>query len=259
MNHWKNIQVIATDIDGTLTTEGSFSQEVVGALHNLKQTGFRLILVTGRPSGWVQGLVSYLPVDAAIAENGGVIFRGAETSPLLRSEKTGDYHEVVDASDTRRRLAEVFAILKATHPLLRVTEDNAFRLSDYTFHVSGISQNQLLDLKAQVESLGCAFTWSTIHAHIMPTGQEKGSALSWLLQKMGCPVLPAHSTLTVGDSPNDLTLFDEQRFPNSAGVANIEKYRSVMNSFPRIITQKSEGKGFVEIAQSLLSLKGVLL
>ena len=254
---WNHIQAVATDIDGTLTTSGVFSAEVLRALHGLKAAGLKLILVTGRPSGWVQGLVSYLPVDAAIAENGGVIFLGAEKPPLLRQELTGNYKEL-SGEDNRKPLELVFAALRLNHPHLRVTEDNFYRLSDFTFHVDGLSADKLGELKAEVEKLGCAFTWSTIHAHIMPSGQQKGSAVQWLLQHFKLANSPASTTLTIGDSPNDSSLFEERIFPYSAGVANIEKYRAVMDFFPNEIALHSEGNGFVEIANSLLQLKGKL-
>jgi hydroxymethylpyrimidine pyrophosphatase-like HAD family hydrolase len=256
---WAKIGTLAMDIDGTLSTSGRFSSEVIAALRALKGAGFTLILVTGRPSGWVQGLVSYLPVDAAIAENGGVVFREPEGAPLLRQPQGIGYHAVADGHSLRSGLATVFQRLLIKNPDLKVTEDNIYRLSDFTFHVDGLSSERLLELKAEVESQGFAFTWSTIHAHIMPRGQEKGAALCWLLREMGISVFPAHSTLTVGDSPNDVTLFDESRFPYTAGVANIEKYRRVMNAFPKVISTQSEGDGFVEIARSLLQLKGVML
>ncbi|MBM3380891.1 MAG: HAD family phosphatase [Betaproteobacteria bacterium] len=256
---WTKIEALAMDIDGTLSTRGRFAAEVVAVLHALKRAGFTLILVTGRPSGWVQGLVSYLPVDAAIAENGGVVFRGAEAAPLLRKSNGDDYEDAIDVGSRRALLAEVFNRVVQKYPGLKVTEDNVYRLSDYTFHVAGLDSAQLFEIRAFVESLDFAFTWSTIHAHIMPHGQEKGSALCWLLQQMHLPASPASSTLTVGDSPNDVTLFDEGRFPCSAGVANIEKYRGVMSAFPKFISTRSEGDGFVELACKLLDAKGALL
>lgn len=258
MQEWGKVNVVAMDIDGTLTTSGEFSYAVINALHELKSSDFKLILVTGRPSGWVQGLVTYLPVHAAIAENGGVVFTGSESAPRLRDETTGEY-SVVEAQNPREKLSRVFHALKEIHPELRVTEDNCYRLSDFTFHVEGLNLDKLLYLKSEVEALGCAFTWSTIHAHIMPRGQQKGAALRWLLKSMGLESSPAATTLTVGDSPNDSTLFESDFFPYSVGVANIERYRPVMSSFPRIVCTKAEGDGFVEVAESLLRLKGRLM
>lgn len=255
---WSDLQVIAMDIDGTLTIDGRFSSTVVSALYGLRERGLKVCLVTGRPSGWVQGLASYLPVDAAIAENGGVIFMGAESAPLLRNAADGAYVSF-DGRDARQPLADMFRELAGQRSDLRITEDNCYRLSDWTFHVRGLSSAELEKLRAQVEQRGLAFTWSTIHAHIMPRGQEKGRALEWLLETWGIASKPAVTTLTIGDSPNDASLFRPEAFPLSAGVANIVKYRDVMSHYPKIVSTQAEGNGFVEIVQTLLKLKSEFL
>ncbi|NBO38962.1 HAD family phosphatase [bacterium] len=251
---WRAIQAVAMDIDGTLTSQGTFPAEVVKALYELRSSGLKLVLVTGRPSGWVQALASYLPVDAAIAENGGVVFLGRESAPFVRNPIDATFTHT-GAADFRPPLKTMFESLLNKYPFLEITEDNVYRLSDYTFKVKDLSSEMLLKMKTIVESCGLAFTWSTIHAHIMPQGQQKGATLQWLLQQWNMSSHPAHTTLTVGDSPNDVTLFDNQRFPCSAGVANILKYRALMPNFPQVISGGLEGDGFVEIAQTLLQLR----
>lgn len=251
---WASLKVVAADVDGTLTSGGRLSASVVAALSALRARGLKVCLVTGRPSGWVQGLVSYLPVDAAIAENGGVVFMGSEAEPLVRNSVTSAY-EKLGADDQRGPLKKMFEELCADYPQLQVTGDNVYRLSDFTFHVGGLSTAVLSALKQRIESSGLAFTWSTIHAHIMPCGQQKGAALRWLLERWGIAAHPAKTTLTIGDSPNDETLFCEADFPLSAGVANIVKYREVMSHYPKIISTLSESEGFVEIINTLLNLR----
>ncbi|MEN9810110.1 MAG: hypothetical protein RLZZ488_1677 [Pseudomonadota bacterium] len=251
---WAGLRVVAVDIDGTLTMRGRFPAEVVASLYTLQSRGIKVCLVTGRPSGWVQGLATYLPVDAAIAENGGVIFLGAETQPLIRDAQTGNYVAIGD-EQSRGSLRQMYSQLNSARPQLRVTEDNHYRLSDFTFHVNGLGTEALSALKSQVEQAGLAFTWSTIHAHIMPCGQEKGAALEWLLERWGIESRPATTTLTIGDSPNDASLFCADKFPLSAGVANIVKYRDLMEHYPRIISTMAEADGFVEIVNTLLKIK----
>ncbi|MFZ9520594.1 MAG: HAD-IIB family hydrolase [Silvanigrellaceae bacterium] len=252
---WASIEVIAMDIDGTLTTHGLLTTEVISALHALRAQGLKLCLVTGRPSGWAQALASYLPVDAAIAENGGVVFLGPEAAPLVRNPTNGHYEEAA-SNKTREPLAKMFAKLLENNPGLMITGDNVFRLSDFTFHSKGLSAVALSAMKNQVESSGLAFAWSTIHAHIMPQGQEKGTALEWLLQKWGIKTGPATTTLTIGDSPNDAPLFAVSKFPHSAGVANVVKYREVMSHYPSIVSTQPEGSGLVEIVNILMNIRG---
>jgi hydroxymethylpyrimidine pyrophosphatase-like HAD family hydrolase len=58
--------------------------------------------------------------------------------------------------------------------------------------------------------------------------------------------------VTVGDSPNDESLFDGDRFPLSVGVANIQHYLQQLQHQPRYITQASEVEGFSEFAHGLI-------
>ena len=67
-----DIRLIATDVDGTLTENGKFSSDFISTLLDLQSAGIKVLLVTGRSAGWVSALVNYLPVEGAIAENGGI-------------------------------------------------------------------------------------------------------------------------------------------------------------------------------------------
>ena len=89
LNHFRSIagqvKLIATDMDGTLTRQGSFSGDLLQGLERLQQRGWPVVIVTGRSAGWVQGIAHYLPVTGAMAENGGVYFPGARAAaePLV--------------------------------------------------------------------------------------------------------------------------------------------------------------------------------
>ena len=54
----------------------------------------------------------------------------------------------------------------------------------------------------------------------------------------------------VGDSPNDEPMF--KAFPNSFGVANIQRFANTMTSLPQYVTQQIGGLGFVEVAEKLV-------
>src|SRR5256885_8733632 len=66
---------ILTDIDDTLTTEGVVPDHVVDAIARLKQSGLRVVPITGRPVGWSEPFAQAWPVDAIVAENGAVALR----------------------------------------------------------------------------------------------------------------------------------------------------------------------------------------
>jgi hypothetical protein len=65
-----NIRLVATDMDGTLTRRGKFSAALLQALEDLAANDIKVLIVTGRSTGWVSGLSNLLPVVGAIAENG---------------------------------------------------------------------------------------------------------------------------------------------------------------------------------------------
>src|SRR5918994_2205391 len=64
------IRGVLTDIDETVSTEGTLTAEAYGAMEALKKAGFRVIPVTGRPAGWCDHIARFWPVDAVIGENG---------------------------------------------------------------------------------------------------------------------------------------------------------------------------------------------
>jgi hydroxymethylpyrimidine pyrophosphatase-like HAD family hydrolase len=59
-------------MDGTLTRSGRFSSALLQDLEVLALAGIPVVIVTGRSAGWVSGLLHYLPIVGAIAENGGI-------------------------------------------------------------------------------------------------------------------------------------------------------------------------------------------
>ena len=68
---------LATDYDGTLAEDGLVSRSTLDALRDLKQSGRKLILVTGRElhelSSIFKGPLEIF--DRIVAENGGLIYR----------------------------------------------------------------------------------------------------------------------------------------------------------------------------------------
>ena len=76
--------VLACDYDGTLASDGVVSEETLAALQRLRDSGRKLILVTGRE---LENLLEVFPAidlfDRVVAENGGLLYR-----PANREHKT---------------------------------------------------------------------------------------------------------------------------------------------------------------------------
>lgn len=239
------VRLVATDMDGTLTRRGTFSASLLQALENLAEAGISVLIVTGRSAGWVAGLATYLPVGGAIAENGGLFYTDGDKPPV-------PLVPIANFTEHRRELAQVFRALQSDFPQLCEAEDNRFRLTDWAFDLSQLSPQELEQIAAWCDDRGWGFTYSSIQGHLKLPMQDQAKGV---LQVLGdrFPQLSSHNVVTVGDSPNDASLFDASVFPHSVGVANIAQYRDRLPYLPQYVTQAEEGEGFCQLAHYLRS------
>ena len=239
-----DIRLIAADIDGTLTSEGKFTPQLLQAIDLLNAKDIKLLLVTGRSAGWVSAVNNYLPVSGAIAENGGVYFdRDCSGFDFITRLENIESH--------RAELANRFWQLQELYPQIEESSDNQFRLTDWTFDVAGLTDVELGKIANYCQQWGYSFTFSTVQCHIKPQHQDKGVAILQVL-KLYFPELTPAQIITVGDSPNDATMFDRELFLHSVGVANIQHYVTQLTHHPQYITQLSEVAGFCELVNLLV-------
>ncbi|BAZ04947.1 HAD-IIB family hydrolase [Calothrix sp. NIES-3974] len=238
---WSQIRLIATDMDGTLTTAGKFTRELMQAFYNLNAAGIKVIIVTGRSAGWVSGIAHYLPIDGAIAENGGLFYAANSDIPVFLTE-------IEDIQAHRQQLGDVFRQIQRQFPQIQESADNRFRITDWTFDVAKLTPGQLQHIQAICLELGWGFTYSTVQCHIKPLMQDKARGLLTVMNHHLERVYTPQKVITVGDSPNDETLFNQEKFPNSVGVANVMEYTYLLQHQPTYITNNSEGTGFCELA-----------
>jgi HAD superfamily hydrolase (TIGR01484 family) len=242
-NYFKNLRLIATDMDGTLTTQGKFTAELLHALEDLIAVDIPVLIVTGRSAGWVSGLATYLPVIGAIAENGGLFYPAQSDRPVTLTP-------ILDVVTHRQQLEVVYQHLKSEFPDIQESTDNSFRLTDWTFDNRDLTLAQLERMDALCSSLGWGFTYSSVQCHIKPASQDKATGLMQVLSDY-FPHYGPKQVLTVGDSPNDASLFNPQVFPLSVGVANVLDYASQLIYKPAYVTTAIEGEGFCELARYL--------
>lgn len=237
------LRLVATDMDGTLTRRGKFTASLLQALEDLSAAAIPVLIVTGRSAGWVSGLATYLPVAGAIAENGGLFYPSDSAEPVALTS-------IPDLVEHRQHLKEAYQHLKTEFPHIQESSDNRFRLTDWTFDNRDLSVNQLQRLDALCCSLGWGFTYSSVQCHIKPASQDKATGLMQVLHDY-FPQYAKEQVLTVGDSPNDASLFNSELFPLSVGVANVLDYASELVYQPAYVTTASEGEGFCELARYL--------
>ncbi|HTL88612.1 MAG TPA: HAD family hydrolase, partial [Leptolyngbya sp.] len=181
-----------------------------------------------------------LPIVGAIAENGGLFYQG-ETQRLLVP--------ISDLKIHRQKLAEMFLELRSFFPQIQESTDNVFRLTDWTFDVTGLNVSDLHQLNSLCLTNCWGFTYSNVQCHIKLLEQNKAAGLLNVLQNQYQP----EQIATVGDSPNDESLFDSSRFPVSIGVANLTHYQTQLKFLPTYITTQPEGMGFCEFANAVLA------
>lgn len=245
------IALVATDMDGTLTQAGKFTPMLLHSLERLRQADIPVVIVTGRSAGWVQAIAHYLPVAGAIAENGGLFSCPVDAPPSLCMP-------IDDISSHRQRLAAMFRQLQERFPSLSESSDNRFRLTDWTFDVTGLRDADLDWMRDRCQTEGWGFTYSTVQCHIKLPQQEKAIALASLLTQQ-FPHLSRHQVVTVGDSPNDESLFNPAVFPISVGVANVAHYGDRLTHVPTYLTALPEVEGFAQLTDHLLQSRATRL
>jgi hydroxymethylpyrimidine pyrophosphatase-like HAD family hydrolase len=238
----QQIRLIATDMDGTLTVGEKFTPELFQTLQQLQRAQIDVIIVTGRSAGWVSAINHYFPVFGAICENGGRFYWGEAAEFLV---------DLPDIAQHRAQLATMFAQLQQRFPTICESSDNPFRLTDWTFDIGDFGVADLQTMTQICADAGWGFTYSTVQCHIKPIAQEKANGLQRVLQQH-FPHLSCQQVMTVGDSPNDVTLFDPDRFPNSVGVANVLRYTEQLAHLPYFVTRSAEGKGFCELSDLII-------
>ena len=222
----KNVEIIATDVDDTLTINGILTSDVLKSIEYLNNAGKKVILVTGRSGGACTTLSQYLPVTMVIAENGGVIIRSHDIKTV---DLPGDHNA---------RLHKCFDSIHQSFPHIEQAQDNPFRLTDLSMDNRSIQKPDFDAIKSIAESYGFTVVVSSVQTHILSPLCSKGGTLKSIVNDS--------KTVTLGDSENDESMFNPGLFPLSVGVSNIDRYLGTMHYKPRWIMSKEQGYGFIE-------------
>ena len=215
--------VLATDFDGTLARDGRIEEATWAGLERLRQSGRKVVLVTGRE---LDDLLSTCPeinrFDAVVAENGAVLYwpdkRAAEQlaeAPPAAFVDALRQHRVKHLSTGRvivgTRQPHEVEVLKVIHEL---------------------------GLELQV-------IFNKDSVMVLPTGVNKASGLEVCLGRLG---LSRHNTVGVGDAEND------HAFLNWCECAV-----AVANAVPALceradlVTKQPNGQGVLELVDRLLA------
>lgn len=245
----ESLEGLFFDLDDTFLDAGKVSEAAYAALFRLKECGLRLIALTGRPAAWGEVVARMWPVEAAIAENGAVIFSETEGRVTLVDS--------VDEAERARRshaLGELVSAALTQFPDLVPADDVGGRITDFTFDI-GEHQKAKEDIiqaaREFAQRAGARTTRSSVHLHYSFDRADKATgALGYLSRTGGDPTRGRQRFAFIGDSDNDAAGF--AAFSHTVGVHNLRGHFSIP---PRYLTARSSSEGFVEFAQILTKLR----
>ena len=217
-------RVVAFDIDGTLTDENKrLDMHAVEALRRLEDAGIPVILATGNVRAITYGLWRFIGLSGPMCcENGGVLWHPDWDEPLVRA--SGD-----EAKSAAEWLESQHAEIDA-----KGIQTNAWRESEWCLFADE-------DLDVVTSSIE-ASDWSNLDVvrtgfaiHLMEPHLSKGSGLELILKRMG---LDASDLLSVGDAPNDLSMFAMSGWSVAVGTpfADVRDAADVVSPYPNSAT-----------------------
>jgi len=252
----RDVRVVMTDIDDTLTDEGKLTAAAYDALEQLKSAGLIVVPVTGRPAGWCDMIARFWPVDAVVGENGAFYFRyDAAARRMIRRYAKSDPERARD----RKRLVELADAIPRAVKGAAIASDQAYREADLAIDFcEDVTPLEAADIDRIAELFrerGATAKISSIHVNGWFGQYDKLSMSRLLLDEMFAIDMDAEKEriVFVGDSPNDAPMFGF--FPNAVGVANVLRYRGRIPAEPRWVTQDEGGRGFIELADAVLAAR----
>ena len=250
----RDVTVVLADIDDTLTTDGKLTAEAYGALEQLRQAGFRVVPVTGRPAGWCDHIARMWPVDAVVGENGAFYFYYGDGRLQRRFQQ-----DEASRAEIRVRLQAVAANILALVPGCALASDQPYRETDlaidYCEDVPPLPVAAAERIADLMREAGLTAKVSSIHVNGWFGNYDKLATTKRLFaERFGMDLQKVNREIVfVGDSPNDAPMFGF--FHNSVGVANVRKFDKLLAQKPRYVTRAAAGAGFSELARHLLVAK----
>jgi HAD superfamily hydrolase (TIGR01484 family) len=252
----RDIAVVLTDIDDTLTGHGRLPAKAYTALEGLKQAGFIVAPITGRPAGWCDLIARQWPVDGVVGENGAFYFRHDDENRRLTRYFA---KSVAERADDATRLDEIRRAVLAEIPGATVAADQPFRIADLAIDfcedVPPLPRSEVLKIVAIFERFGATAKISSIHINGWFGGYDKLSTTRrFLADCFGLDIDRDRSRVAfAGDSPNDSPMFGF--FPNSVGVANVLDFKDDLPAPPSYVAKGRGAQGFAELADMLITAR----
>lgn len=249
----RGIEVVAFDVDDTLTTHGVLSREAYDALWSLRDAGLALVAATGRPYGWADVWARLWPIDCAVAENGACwVWREGG------GVRKGYAAPAENRTAQQATLVRISEDVLASVPSAKLAQDQPMRATDLAFDIGETQRLPRADveaIEAVMHAHGARTLVSSVHVHAFFGEHHKGTGILAAYEDRHGRRLDPSRVLFLGDSPNDAGAF--ATFDASVGVANVASALSRLPVAPRWITSREAGLGFAEATTLLLARRRV--
>ncbi len=245
------IKGVCFDIDDTFSTEGKITASAFQSLWDLRNAGFALIPVTGRPAGWCDHIARFWPVDAVVGENGAFTF-------FMNEHKLQHFDTQDEASvqTSKAKLQVLRQVILASFPNAHFASDQSYRefdlAIDFCEDVAPWPESEIDRLVKLCEAQGAIAKISSIHVNTWFGRYTKIEGIRAFLKhakelKLSLPSFD--ELIFIGDSPNDEPMFEA--FDASVGVANLKPFLPRLQHPPKYLTTGKAGEGFSELARFL--------
>jgi HAD superfamily hydrolase (TIGR01484 family) len=214
---------LACDYDGTLAHDGRVNEATLAALKEVRKSGRKLILVTGRE---LEDLLAVFPAvhvfDRVVAENGALLYHPeTREAKVLGARPSEKFIQALRQQGVEP--LSVGKVIVATREPHRTTVLN-------TIHEFGLELQVIFNKGAVM---------------VLPAGVNKATGLVAALKELE---LSPHNVVGVGDAENDHSF-----------LALCECAVAVANALPAlkeradIVTQQDDGAGVMELLEQLLA------
>ena len=174
-------RAVVLDYDGTLTTSGRPAEDLLKKLEAVRETGLKLVLVTGRTMSSLRK--EFLDVNAwfdlIVAENGAMLYRQG-VARKLSTPVPKSIDAALKERGVRFQRGEVLIACTARHDAVVLEE---------------LSKVQL----------DCQIARNRNEIMVVPAGVSKGSGV---VQALDALRVSPHNAVAIGDAENDFSMFD---------------------------------------------------
>lgn len=221
-------QVIATDYDGTLANEGQVAKDTLQMLQRVRESGRKIVLITGRELESLQSVFTQLDLfDLIVAENGALLYH-----PSTGEEKLlGRILPVAFVERLRQSGANPLSVGRGIVATVRPYEAAVY----HAIHELGLDLQVIFNRESVMT---------------LPVGVDKSTGFRAALAELG---LASASVVGFGDAENDFAFLSLCGF--SVAVANaIPSLKERVH----LVTSGEDGAGVVEVLQKLLTTENSL-